>query len=157
WNDAIFGVASTGATITRNTNGTTTVTYSGSTYTFTNVELVQFTDKPLALRTRAPDDFAASNSSDALWRNNATGAWGWSDIHNNLARHDLGGSSTAYNAVGPGDFAGQGASDALWRNNATGAWGWSDFNNNLAWHDLGGSLTAYSVVGLGDLNGDGAS
>jgi hypothetical protein len=92
--------------------------------------------------------------SDALWRNNSDGAWGWSDIHNNTW-HDLGGSSTAYSVVGVGDLNADGFSDVLWRNDASGAWGWSDVKNSLAWHDLGGSSTAYNVVGVGDLNNDG--
>jgi hypothetical protein len=67
-------------------------------------------------------------------------------VHNNLAWHDLGGSSTAYNVVAVGDYNGDNAADVLWRNNTTGAWGWSDVNNGNAWHDLGGSSTAYKVV-----------
>jgi hypothetical protein len=96
-----MNVASTGATITRNANGTTTVHYSGGTDTLTNVKVLHFTDKTVALRTPTADEFAPSNSSDTLWRNASTGAWGWSDVHNSLAWHDLGGSATAYNVVGP--------------------------------------------------------
>jgi ELWxxDGT repeat protein len=86
-----------------------------------------------------PDNFNRNNTSDVLFRNDSSGAWGWSDVNNNLAWHDLGGSSTAYGVVGTGDFNGDGAADVLWRDDASGAWGWSDVNNNLAWHDLGGS------------------
>jgi hypothetical protein len=105
----------------------------------------------------AHSDFTGGGVSDVLWRNSATGAWGFSDINNSLAWHDLGGSSTAYSVVGLGDLNGDGASDVVWRNNLSGAWGWSDVHNNLAWHDLGGSSTAYHVVGVGDFNGDGSS
>jgi len=44
-------------------------------------------------------DFNSDGSSDALWRNNSSVAWGWSDIHNSNAWHDLGGSSIAYKVV----------------------------------------------------------
>jgi hypothetical protein len=81
-----------------------------------------------------------------LWRNDSTGAWGWSDIHNNLAWHDLGPSATAWKVASVGDYNGDGAGDALWRNDSTGAWAWQDINNNLAWHDLGPSSTAYKIV-----------
>jgi probable HAF family extracellular repeat protein len=37
----------------------------------------------------APDDFIGNHTSDVLFRNDTTGAWGWSDIYNNLAWHDL--------------------------------------------------------------------
>jgi hypothetical protein len=101
-------------------------------------------------------DFNADGFSDALWRNDTSGAWAWSDVHNGLAWHDLGGSSTAYNLVGSGDLNGDGYSDAVWRNDTSGAWGWSDLQANVG-HDLGGSSSAYRVVGVGDFNGDGAS
>jgi hypothetical protein len=89
--------------------------------------------------------FNRDGSSDALFRNNSTGDWGWSDIHNN-AWHPLGGSSSAYTVAGIGDFNNDGSSDALFRNNSTGDWGWSDIHNN-AWHPLGGSSNAYQIVG----------
>jgi hypothetical protein len=82
--------------------------------------------------------------SDALWRNNSSGAWGWSDIKNN-SWHDLGGSSTAYIVAAVGDYNRDSSADVLWRNNNTDAWGWSDVHNNQ-WHDLGGSSTAYKIV-----------
>jgi hypothetical protein len=105
----------------------------------------------------ATSDFYGVGTSDVLFRNDTSGAWGWSDIQNNETWHDLGGSSTAYLAVGVGDLNGDGADDVLWRNGTSGAWGWSDVKNSLAWHDLGGSSTAYHVVGVGDLNGDGSA
>jgi ELWxxDGT repeat protein len=108
-----------------------------------------------ALGTPLHTDFNDDFDSDVLWRNGSSGAWAWSDIHNNLAWNPLGSSSsTAWKVVGTGDLSGDGYSDAVWRNDTTGEWAWSDIHNNLAWNSLGTSLTAWNVVGTGDFNDD---
>ena len=103
------------------------------------------------------NDFNGDGYSDALWRNNASGDTGYTDVHAGNAWHGLGASSTAYSVVGAGDFNADGFSDALWRNNSSGDTGYTDFHGGNAWHELGVSSTAYSVVGTGDFNGDGFS
>jgi hypothetical protein len=161
WNVAVFSVASSGATLTRNANGTTIVAYSGGSYTFTNVDSVKFSDKPVALRTRAPDDFAQTNTSDILFRKDATGDTWFEAISNGaFAGWDkVGGSNTAYGAVGTGDFYGNGACNILFRNSATGdAWFEAISNGAFAgWNQIGGSDTRYSVAGIGDFYGNGTS
>jgi hypothetical protein len=98
-------------------------------------------------------DFNADGFGDVLFRNNATGDTGYTDIHNNVF-HSLGGSPTAYSVVGSADYNGDGFSDILFRNNATGDTGYTDLHNNV-FQSLGGSPVAYSVVESGDYNGDG--
>jgi hypothetical protein len=120
-------------------------TNSGTTITSPSVETI------------SGDDFTGFGTSDALWRNASTGAWGWTDFANNDSWHDLGPSLTSFTIVGTGDFNGDGSADALWRENSTGHWGWSDIHNNTAWHDLGPSLTSFTIVGTGDFNGDGSA
>src|SRR5204863_316512 len=124
WDRLVFNIASSQATLIHNSNGSWTISGSGFSDTVANVEVAQFTDGTIALREPTRSDFIGGGATDALWRNNSTGAWGWSDVQNGNAWHDLGGSSAAYNVVGLGDFNGDGATDVLWRNNSTGAWGW---------------------------------
>jgi hypothetical protein len=70
-------------------------------------------------------DVNGDGTDDVIWRNNATGAWGWTDVANRSAWHDLGASSTAYNVVGVADFNGDGKADTLWENPTTGDIGYS--------------------------------
>jgi pimeloyl-ACP methyl ester carboxylesterase len=100
-------------------------------------------------------DFNGDGYSDALWRNNSTGDYGYSDIHGNAWR-GVGGSSTSYNISGVGDFNRDGYSDVLMRNNSNGAWGYVDVHG-LAWNDLGSTFVAYVVTGVDDFNRDGYS
>jgi hypothetical protein len=159
WNDAVFGIASTSATVTRNTDGTTTVSYSGGTDTFNNVEVVKFTDESIALRTRAASDFLGSNTSDILFRNTSTGDT-WFEAMSNGAFagwNQIGSSSTSYAAAGIGDFLGNGAQDILFRNNSTGDTWFEAVSNGVfaSWQQIGGSNTAYSIVGVADFYGSG--
>jgi probable HAF family extracellular repeat protein len=159
WNDAVFSVASTAATITRNTNGTTTVSYSGGIDTFTNVEDIKFTDKSMALRTRAHADFLSANTSDILFRDDSSGDTWFEAMSSGAANgwNQIGGSSTNYAAVGVGDFYGTGTSDALFRNNATGDTWFETISNGASagWNQIGGSDTHYSVAGVADFYGNG--
>jgi hypothetical protein len=50
-----------------------------------------------------PNDFNHDGFSDVLWRNNSTGAWGYSDIHGNTW-NGLGDTSTSFKVAGVGDF-----------------------------------------------------
>ena len=94
------------------------------------------------------------NTSDILYRDNATGDIGFYNIVNgaNTGWVDLGGSSTAYSVVGVGDFMGDATDDVLFRDNATGDTGFYNIVDsfNEGWVDIGASSTAYSVVGVGD-------
>jgi VCBS repeat protein/FG-GAP repeat protein len=99
------------------------------------------------------EDFNGDGFADVLWHNNTTGDTGWTDVHNGMAWHGIG-ASTTYNVVGVGDFNGDGFADVVWHNNTTGDTGWTDVHNGMAWHGIGASTT-YNIVGVGDLNGDG--
>jgi hypothetical protein len=99
-----------------------------------------------------------NNTSDVLFRDNATGDTGFYNIVNgaNTGWVDIGASNTAYSVVGVGDFEDDGTSDVLFRDNATGDIGFYDIVNgaNTGWVDLGGSNTAYTVVGVADFFGN---
>jgi hypothetical protein len=97
-------------------------------------------------------DFNGDTFSDILFRNNATGDTGYTDVHNNVF-HSLGGSPAAWSVVGSGDYNGDNFNDILFRNNSTGDTGYTDIHDNV-FHSLGGSPAAWSVVGSGDYNGD---
>src|SRR5438552_2273610 len=88
------------------------------------------------------NDFNHDGFSDVLWRNNSTGAWGYSDIHGNTG-NGLGDTSTSFKVAGVGDFNHDGFSDVLWRNGTKGDWGYSDIHGN-AWHGLGTFTTRRS-------------
>ncbi len=113
--------------------------------------------------TSAPEDFNGDGISDVLFRQDSSGDTGYYQLNSNgtlQGWHDIGGSSTAYSAVGTGDFNGDGISDVLFRNASSGDVGFYQLNNNgtlQGWHDIGGSSTAYDVAGVGDFNGDGVS
>ena len=128
-------------------------------YTFTDVEVVQFTDATLNLEPRVPTDFTGSNISDVLFRNDAGGDTGFYTVGTgvNASWVDVGASSTAYSLVGAGYFLGNVTDDILYRDDATGDTGYYQISNgaNVGWHDVGASSTAYSVVALGDFTGSG--
>jgi hypothetical protein len=104
-------------------------------------------------------DFLGTGTDDVLFRDNATGDYGFDAISNGAVTgwHPLGSSSTAYSVVGIGDFNGDGTDDILYRNNATGDYGFYEISNGAVtgWHPLGSSSTAYTVVGIGDFFGTG--
>jgi len=128
-------------------------------YTFTDVEVVQFTDATLNLEPRVPTDFTGSNISDVLFRNDAGGDTGFYTVGTgvNASWVDVGASSTAYSLVGAGYFLGNVTDDILYRDDATGDTGYYQISNgaNVGWHDVGASSTAYSVVALGDFSDSG--
>jgi hypothetical protein len=167
FNSVEYNTASSNFTLTQNGDGSWSATASYSsdgftdTYsdTLTNVEVVHFNDKSIAIRTRTADDFSQSGTSDILYRSDSTGDTGIYAISNgaNTGWHDIGASSTAYTAVATGDFLGNGTPDILYRDIATGDTGFYAISNavNTGWHDVGATSTAYSVVGIGDFYGNG--
>jgi len=161
WNGIVYNFASSQATITQDANGFWTIVKPNGTGTdtVTNIEAVQFTDKTISLRTAAAADFNNSNTSDVLWRNDASGDTGFFQIGNGVSAGwtDIGASSTAYTVVGVGDFVGYGASDVLYRNSASGDTGFYGIVDGAlqGWTDIGASSTAYAVVGVGDFYANG--
>jgi ELWxxDGT repeat protein len=128
---------------------------------------------PLALSSVAvwvppPENFDGNNTSDILFRNDASGDVGFYRMnHGNYAGWvDVSGSATDYAAAGVGDFNGDRTADFLFRNNSTGdTWFEAmsagapllDPNTHSPWHQIGGSDTHYSVAGVGDFYGNGTS
>jgi hypothetical protein len=161
WDEVNLGIASNSVTITHNANGSTTVksTQGGSTDTFSNVEVLGFTDRTVSIRTLAVDDFVGSGTSDVLFQNGTAGDAGFYQISNgaNTGWVDIGASSTAYSVAGVGDFYGSGTDDILFRDNATGDTGFYTISNgvNTGWVDIGASSTDYGIVGVGDFYGNG--
>src|ERR1700722_4374217 len=159
WDKAVFGIASNPAMMFQNPNGSWTIADPGGTNIVSGVEVAEFTDRTISLRTPTRDDFTATGISDVLYRNNSTGDTGFYSIVNgaNTGWRDIGASSTAYTVVGTGDFTGDGTDDVLYRNNSTGDTGFYSIVNgdNVGWNDVGASSTAYSVVGVGNFTGGG--
>jgi hypothetical protein len=162
WNEAFFDGRFTAVTLTDFEETTLTYTYSGGSFTFTNIELLKFTDGvSIAFQTVAPSDFRGSGTSDILFRNDSTGDTWFEAMSNGAAGgwSPIGGSSTSYSVAGIGDFNGDGIADIFFRNSSTGDT-WLEGMSNGAlpgWHQIGGSDTHYSVVGVGDFFGDGRS
>jgi hypothetical protein len=106
-------------------------------------------------------DFNNDNVSDVLFRNNATGDFGFYQLtaQGGSTWKPLGASSSAYSVVGTGDFNGDGNADILFRNATTGDFGADLLNSGpgVTWDPFGGSSPAYGVAGIGDFNGDGFS
>lgn len=159
---ASYSVASSSASITHNADGTVTITALGINDTLSSVEVANFTDGSVALRTATAGDYLGIGTSDILLRNAAngdTGFYQYSTAGVSLGWTSVGGSNTAYGIVGEGDFNGDGTSDILFRNANTGDTGFYRMLNGTlqGWNGLGGTSLAYSVSGIGDFNGDGTS
>jgi len=161
WNSAQFSVSSQQLSdISKNANGSWTIVIPGGTDTLSNIQVAEFTDRTISLRTPTSQDFNGRGISDILYRNNNTGDTGFDQMNAgaNAGWNDVGSSSTAYSIVGTGDLTGDiGTSDILYRNATTGDTGYYLINAgiNTGWQDVGDASTAYSVVGLGDFYGDG--
>jgi hypothetical protein len=105
-----------------NLNGAVITDYNGS-----NVDFARVLNAPSNVQVAATvgakvDDVLGSGYSDILFRNDASGDTWFEAMKNGLFQgwHPIGGSSTAYAAVGTGDFYGNGTADILYRNNSTG-------------------------------------
>jgi serralysin len=106
-------------------------------------------------------DFNGDQTSDILFRNDLGGDTWFAAMSNGTFNgwHQIGGSNTAYSAVGLGDFYGTGTSDVLFRNISTGdSWFEAISNGAFAgWHQIGGSDTRYSAAGVADFYGNATS
>ncbi|WP_170149411.1 M10 family metallopeptidase C-terminal domain-containing protein [Rhodoplanes roseus] len=157
WDKTIFNVASGSASLTHNANGSWTIAASGQTETLTNVEVVQFTDKTMALRERPKNDFDGNNCSDILWRNTSSGHV----IQNLMSGSQLLSSAYAadgdlWSVVGTGDFNGDGSCDILWQHAPTGAVIENLMNGSqILSSTYAADGNVWLVVGTGDFNGDG--
>jgi Ca2+-binding RTX toxin-like protein len=128
--------------------------------TLDNVLLAGLTAADFAF-SRLPSDFGQSGADSVLFRNPATGDWGFMSVDGSGAEHwhAIGPSSSDYVAIGKGDFDGDGVLDAAFRQTSTGKWGFLTINpsGGEAWHAVGPSSLAYDAVAAGDILGDGTS
>ncbi len=153
---AVYGIASTQATITRNSNGTVTISGSGFTDTLTEVELVAFADRAVALRERARTDLNGTGNSEVILQTGDTYvAW---NITNGIAQSAnviaVGGGGTTL--VGTGDFNGDGTTDMLMQNGAN-FFAWTVSNGVVTSGSVLGTASGWSAIGTGDFNGDGTT
>jgi hypothetical protein len=171
FNTVEYHTASSNFALTHNGDGSwsASANYSNdgfvNTYsdTLTNVEVLHFADKSMAIRTRTADDFSQSGTSDILFRDDNAGDSGDTGLYvmsNGVFQHwdDIGASSTAYSIVGTGDFLGNGGQNVLYENLTTGDVGYYQVNaagSLLGWTDIGPASTAYTIVGTGDFYGTG--
>src|SRR5207302_289240 len=82
-------------------NGTNVVSRVGAT-DLREMNIIGYNRGPLTA-----DDLNGNGVSDILFRNDATGDVGFYDMQGSrVGWNDIGGSSTAYGAVGTGDFIG---------------------------------------------------
>lgn len=92
----------------------------------------------------------SEGASEIAFRNTTTGDWGYMSVNASGGEtwHDVGSTSTAYDAVKVADFNGDGLADAAFRNPTTGDWGYMSVNpsGGETWHALGLSSTDYFVV-----------
>lgn len=109
-------------------------------------------------------DVDGDGQSELVFRDNATGEWGYMSVTVGGAEawRQLGATSTAYTVIGMGDLNGDGRDDVAFRNTATGDWGYMSIVQASGgpvqqWHAIGPSSTAYTAVGIGDFNGDGVA
>lgn len=158
WDRAHYTIASGGATIVRNADGSATISGAGFTDTLTGVEAVRFTDKVVALRERADADLTGDGTSDIVWYNASNGATNYFTMAGgSIGSWDSAGAvNTGWSAVASGDLDGDGGADILFRRAGDGAIGYlTEDNGSWSWHGTGAVSPGWSVAGVGDLNGDG--
>ncbi|MGZ3370289.1 MAG: beta strand repeat-containing protein, partial [Caulobacteraceae bacterium] len=134
----------------------------GGTLTLTGITLANLTasDFVLPLAAHASFDLTGDHRSDLLFRNPASGDWGYAAMTaSGFSWRDIGVTSAAYAIDGTGDFNGDGVADILFHNHVSGDWGFAAMTatGGVAWHGVGVTSAAYSIDATGDFNGDGVS
>jgi hypothetical protein len=153
---AIYAIASSAATITRNNDGTVTVSGSGFTDTVFNVELLAFTDRAISLRERNRTDMNGNGTSDIVLQSGTTlAAW---NVSNGIATgaSTLGVTSASDVLVGTGDFNGDGTTDLLLQNGGN-FFSWNVSSGTVTSGTYMGTANGWTAVGTGDFNGDGTT
>lgn len=154
---AIYAAQRSDAVITRNSDGTVTVsTNVDGVDTLRSIERLQFADQTVSLAL-VKGDLGGDGASDILWRN-ANGAVAQWSLSGSPGGTDLGNPGPSWNIVGTGDFDGDGISDILWRDN-TGQntiWRMVD-GQHVGGYGLSQVDTSWGVAGIGDFDGDGTS
>lgn len=153
---AIYNMASTAVTITRNNNGTVTIAGSGFSDTVFNVELLAFTDRAVVLRERTRTDMNDNGTSDVILQSgNNYVCW---NVTNGVATSAslLGVGASGLSMVGNGDFNGDGTYDMLMAQNGY-FFSWRVQNGVVQSGTTLGYAAGWSAVGTGDFNGDGTT
>lgn len=154
---AIYAAQRSAATITRNSDGTVTVSSAADgTDTLRSIERLQFADKSVALAV-ASHDFNGDGLGDLVWRRSDGQLNIWSSTGSNFAGADQGNIPTSWSVTGDGDFDGDGKTDLLWRN-ADGTFNlWTSNGAGFSGATFGVIPTGFKVKGTGDFDGDGKS
>jgi hypothetical protein len=122
-----YGFSFALATLTQNANGTWTIASPGASDTVTSVEVVDFTDRRIALRHAASKagDFNGDGTSDLLWRHDSglVGLWTMNGA-TPQSQQNIAAVGNEWHIAGDGDFNGDGRSDLLWRHDSglVGLW-----------------------------------
>src|SRR5262249_9860706 len=148
------------ATITRNADGTITISGSGATATTNSVEFAILSNSTVQLREPMRQDLTGDDVSDAFQYNATTHAlryWSFGSGFINGAA-DLGNYAANRTFVASGDFNGDGNADILWRDSdgTTGEWLFSG-GLIVAAPVIGALAATRTIVGVGDFNADGQS
>ncbi|MBX9926332.1 MAG: hypothetical protein K2Y05_08235, partial [Hyphomicrobiaceae bacterium] len=154
---ATYSIASTAATITRNSNGTTTIAGAGFTDTLSSVETAVFTDKSVSIRERARSDFNSDGTSDIILQSGGS-LYDWIVTNGAVTGGQIVGSYIpGWSVVGTGDFDGDGTTDVLLKNGGQVV-AWNMTNGIVTGSSfVGGGVDGWTVVGTGDFNGDGTT
>jgi hypothetical protein len=161
-----YTVAASQANLTHNANGSWTVAIGASeTDTFSNIQVLQFTDKSIALREVPHFDVTGSGTSDVLL-SGGNSLIDWIVQNGTATGGYLIGSPTGYSVVHgidpiheaiAGDFNDDGTGDILLQDAGSNLVDWTMHNGTLMGGGFIGNPASfgYSVVGTGDFNGDG--
>ena len=111
--------------------------------------------------TQVNSDFGNQGQDALLFRNAATGDWGYMSTNPGGGEtwHPIGSSSSDYAPLGRGDFNGDGVLDTAFRQTSTGNWGFLTINpsGGESWHQAGSASLAYDAVATGDILGAGSA
>ncbi len=155
---AVYSVASSAASWSRNIDGSWTVSATGAGVdTLRTVERVEFNDRVLVLD-NAQRTFSGNGTSDFLFRNANNGTvvvWEVTGATQNSAAV-AGGAPADWTLVGTGDLNGDGRDDMVWRHTSGGVAGWL-MNGAVATSTamIGGAPNEWQLAGIGDFNFDG--
>ncbi len=145
--------ASTGQTITKNIDGSWNVNSTN----YTNVEVLRFTDRDIAIREATRSDTNGNGTSDMVLQSGGTVvAW---NVSNGVAQSGtlIGGGVDGWTVQGTGDFNGDGTTDVILQNGGTVVQ-WSMNNGANAGGTLvGAGIDGWTVKGTGDFNSDGTT
>ena len=157
WDRANYALASGGATITRNANGTVTIAGAGFSDTLTGIEVAHFTDRDVALREAARGDFNGEGTSDLVLQAGGVVVDWIMQNGTYQAGNVLTTGAAGYTVVGKGDLNGDGTADLVLQNGGVVV----DWIMQDGAYQAGNVITTgaagYTVVAAGDLNGDGTA